>query len=119
MNWVQVACHKEIHGDGAAGDLLLRDARGDFSAWRGSVQCVYLDPPFLTGEQFFLQMRVGEKEWESGRGTLRLPAYSDQFSGKQAYLDLLRAALENARALLNDSGSLFLHLDSRMGALQF
>ncbi len=116
MSWVQVACHKEIHGDGAAGDLLLRDAREDFSAWKGSVQCVYLDPPFLTGDRFFLQMRVGEKEWETGRGSLRLPAYSDQFSGKQAYLDLLRAALENARALLNDSGSLFLHLDSRMGA---
>ena len=116
MSWVQVACHKEIHGDGAAGELLLRDARGDFSAWKGKIQCVYLDPPFLTGDQFFLQMRVGEKEWETGKGSLRLPAYSDQFSGKQAYLDLLRAALENAKDLLNDSGSLFLHLDSRMGA---
>ena len=70
----------------------------------------------MTGDQFFLQMRVGEREWESGRGSLRLPAYSDRFSGRQAYLDLLRAALENAKELLNDSGSLFLHLDSRMGA---
>ncbi len=116
MIWEQVACHKEVHGNGAAGDLLLRDVRGDFSAWKGSVQCVYLDPPFLTGDEFYLQMRVGEKEWEKGRGSLRLPAYSDQFSDRQAYLAMLRAALENARSLLNESGSLFLHLDSRMGA---
>lgn len=116
MDWVQAACHQEIHLDGSAGNALLEDARGDFSAFAGQTQLVYLDPPFMTGEEFFLRMRVGKKGWETGRDPLLLPAYSDRFSGKAEYLALLRGALENARLLLNETGSLFLHLDSRMSA---
>lgn len=116
MSWVQAPCRQEIHTGGTGGDLLLRDARGDFSAWAGKAQCVYLDPPFMTGEDFFLRMRVGEKGWETGKDPLVLPAYRDQFSGREEYLALLRAALENARDLLNETGSFFLHLDSRMAA---
>lgn len=117
MGWVQTACHQEVHGDGGAGNVLLRDARqGDFAPWAGQAQCVYLDPPFMTGEDFFLRMRVGKTGWETGRDALSLPAYSDRFAGKAEYLALLRAALENARLLLGETGSLFLHLDSRMSA---
>ncbi len=116
MSWLQVNCEKEIHGDGTEGDLLLRDSRGDFDAWRGKARCVYLDPPFYTGEAFYLQMRVGEKGWETGRDTIRLPAYSDRFASRQEYLDFLRLTLENAKELLDETGSLFLHLDSRMSA---
>ena len=116
MSWVQIPCEKEIHQTGDAGDVLLRDARGDFSRWAGQAQCVYLDPPFMTGEEFYLRMRVGEKGWETGRDPLLLPAYSDHFSSKGQYLSLLRDTLENAKMLLQDTGSLFLHLDSRMSA---
>lgn len=116
MGWTQVPCHQEIHMGATGGDLMLQDARGDFSPWKGQVQCVYLDPPFMTGEDFFLRMRVGQKGWETGKDALLLPAYSDQFENKGAYLSLLRGALENARSLLADTGSLFLHLDSRMAA---
>ena len=116
MGWVQVPCRQETHIGAAAGDLLLQDARGDFSAWKGQAQCVYLDPPFMTGEEFFLRMRVGEKGCETGKNPLVLPAYSDQFESKDVYLSLLRAALENAKMLLNETGSLFLHLDTRMAA---
>ncbi|MBE5781753.1 MAG: site-specific DNA-methyltransferase [Clostridiales bacterium] len=117
MSWRQAAYHQEVHKDGSAGYVLQTDVRkGDYSHWAGQVQCVYLDPPFMTGEDFFLRMRVGEKGWETGRNALTLPAYSDRFSGKAEYLALLRAALENAKMLLNETGSLFLHLDSRMSA---
>lgn len=116
MPWAQMPCREELHGDGAAGQALLRDARGDYSAFAGQAQCVYLDPPFMTGEDFFLRMRVGERGWATGRDTVTLPAYSDRFAAKEDYLALLRPAVENARMLLNDTGSFFLHLDSRMGA---
>ena len=116
MAWVQVECDREIHLNGSQGDLLLRDARGDFSRWAGQAACVYLDPPFMTGDAFFMQMRVGEKGWATGKNTLTLPAYQDKFSGKSEFLGLLRQALENAKTLLSDTGSLFLHLDSRMAA---
>ena len=114
--WVQAPCRQEIHLGSAAGEVLLQDARGDFSAWKGKAQCVYLDPPFMTGEDFYLRMRVGRKGWETGKDPLLLPAYSDQFDSKGQYLALLRGALENARMMLNETGSLFLHLDSRMAA---
>ncbi len=116
MSWVQAACYCEVHGRGQQGTVMYADARGDFSAYAGQVQLVYLDPPFMTGEDFSMRMRVGEKGWETGRDALVLPAYQDKFSSKGEYLSLLRAALENAKMLLNETGSLFLHLDSRMSA---
>lgn len=116
MRWVQVECRQEVHMDGRGGDLILRDARGDFSSFKGQAACVYLDPPFMTGEDFYLRMRVGEQGWETGRDPLVLLAYSDKFTSKQQYLGFLRQALENAREMLREDGSLFLHLDSRMSA---
>ena len=116
MSWVQAACYCEVHGKGQQGTVMYADARGDFSAYAGQVQLVYLDPPFMTGEDFSMRMRVGEKGWETGRDALVLPAYQDKFSSKGEYLSLLRTALENAKMLLNETGSLFLHLDSRMSA---
>lgn len=117
MHWMQVPFQTEIHGDGNDGVILQADARnGDFSAYHGQAQLVYLDPPFMTGEDFSLHMRVGTEGWKSGKETITLPAYSDKFDNKGAYLAMLRDALENARLLLADSGSLFLHLDCRMSA---
>ena len=103
MRWVQMECRQEVHGDGSGGDLLLRDAREDFSPWAGEAACVYLDPPFMTGEDFSLRMRIGQEGWETGRDALVLPAYSDRFASRQQYLDFLRKALENARALLREA----------------
>lgn len=117
MGWMQTYCHQEIHGDGTGGELLLSDARGgDFAPWAGQAQLVYLDPPFMTGEEFSFRMRVGKKGWETGKDVIVLPTYSDYFASKGEYLSMLRPALENAKMLLNETGSLFLHLDSRMSA---
>ena len=116
MRWVQTVCSREIHGDGQGGEILIRDARGDFSPWHGQAACVYMDPPFMTGEEFFLRMRVGEDGWETGKDTLTLPAYRDRYESREDYLSMLRDAVENARALLREDGSLFLHLDSRAAA---
>ena len=102
MSWVQVECDREIHLNGSQGHLLLRDARGDFSPWAGQATCVYLDPPFMTGDDFFMRMRVGEKGWTTGKNILTLPAYQDKYSGKAEFLGLLREALENAKALLSE-----------------
>ena len=116
MRWVQTVCCREIHGDGKSGEILVRDARGDFSPWHGQAACVYMDPPFMTGEDFYLHMRVGEAGWETGKDALALPAYRDKYESREAYLAMLRDAVENARALLREDGSMFLHLDSRAAA---
>lgn len=116
MRWVQAVCRQERHGEGTDGEILLRDARGDFSAWQGQAACVYMDPPFMTGEDFYMRMRVGKEGWETGKDSLLLPAYRDRYDSREQYLGMLRGALENARALLREDGSLFLHLDSRAAA---
>jgi len=63
----------------------------------GSVDLVYLDPPFFTGRR------------HQGRGT---HAFRDQWRGDlDAYLAWLRVRCEALHALLAPTGSLYLHLD--------
>lgn len=119
MIWQQADCQSEVHvSDRAGGVLMQGDARAvDLSRFAGQAQCVYLDPPFFTGEAFTFRMRVGEKGWTDGSRSLVLPAYSDSKAGGRAqYISLLRDALAVSHALLSDTGALFLHLDSRMNA---
>ena len=119
MIWRQTEIDREvIMGEGPGGVLIRGDLRTvDLSEYRGRVQCVYMDPPFFTGDDFSFRMRVGDKGWADGVPAITLPAYSDRFvNGQAQYLTLLRAALERASELLSPTGALFLHLDSRMNA---
>ena len=82
-------------------------------SYEGKVNLVYLDPPFLTGKTFEARVRVGAKEWKSGRGSLTLSAYHDSLT-REAYLEKMRAVLENARALMASDALIFVHIDWRM-----
>ena len=119
MIWRQIDGERElIVGERAGGTLIQGDARTvDLSAYQGRVQCVYLDPPFFTGDDFSFRMRVGEKGWAEGNQTLVLSAFDDRFpGGRIQYMQMLRGLLERAYELLSESGALFLHLDSRISA---
>lgn len=119
MVWRQIDGDRElIIGDRAGGELFQGDFRtANLDAYRGRVQCIYVDPPFMTGDRFSFRMRIGEKGWAEGNQYLELPAYSDYFpGGREQYLQMLRALLERGRELLADTGALFLHLDSRASA---
>jgi DNA modification methylase len=119
MFWQQAAASRETHGDpGFQNVLMLGDVRtADLSGFAGKVQCVYLDPPFFTGDDFTFRMRIGRDGWENGSASILLPAYSDKKTeGREKYLAFLRSALLQAKTLLKDSGAFFLHLDSRMNA---
>lgn len=119
MEWRQTECAREtLCGEHTGGVLMQQDLRtADLSEFAGKVQCVYLDPPFFTGDEFHFRMRIGEKGWSNGNQSITLSAYSDSRTGGRAqYLLLLREALKVAHTLLSDTGALFLHLDSRMNA---
>lgn len=114
-----VPCAWETHaGTGAGGTLLL----GSFSAnagalrqdYAGQVRCLYMDPPFFTGQRFSLRMRVGETGWRSEGSFLELPAYQDQWPDEAAYLSMMREALTLVHDLLANDGTFFLHIDYRM-----
>ena len=82
-------------------------------SYEGKVNLVYLDPPFLTGKTFEARVRVGAKEWKSGRGSLVLSAYRDSLT-REAYLEKMRAVLVNARALMASDALIYVHIDWRM-----
>ena len=84
-----------------------------------SVQLIYIDPPFNTGRA---QVRTSRSSRVSESGRLgfqgkryeqivdRVLSYDDEFAD---YWGFLEPRLEEAWRLLNDSGTLYLHLDYR------
>lgn len=109
----------EVLNAPAASHLFWGDARLSAQAlapFRGQAQCVYLDPPFLTGAEFKMQMRVGERGMAQGKPRVLLSAYSDRFESTGAYYAQMRELLEAAIDLLSPTGTLFLHVDPRTSA---
>ncbi len=114
--WKQIDCPVEVR-ENALGEIRLADATTDsLTEYIGKAQCVYIDPPFFTGDTFTMRQRIGEDGWRSGTPAVSLKAYSDAYENKEKYLNFLKALIEKAHALLNDTGALFLHLDTRMDA---
>ena len=114
----QVSVNREVFGAGEnrliCGNVMsLPD---EVRAMYGKIQCVYLDPPFMTGERFMRRRPYGEKGWRTGAPAPRYPAYEDRYTGEKEYLRFLRRAIGVAKELLKDTGVFYLHLDWRMAA---
>jgi len=109
---MRIDCTSEIHANGGQGEFLSGRAEEALSSlldtYRGSVQVVYLDPPFGTGDVFHVRVSAQKRQFT-------IPAYSDQL-GEEEYLSWMRVILTGARELLCESGSLYLHIDYRMSA---
>ena len=95
---------------------LPEDGQALLSRFGGEVQTVYLDPPFNTGKRFEMKMRIGERGYKTGSPAMALPAYDDCWESRDAYLAMMRGALETSRALMKKEGTIFLHIDARMHA---
>jgi len=77
----------------------------------GKVQLIYIDPPFATDQVFSIsEDRVSTISRANG-GDL---AYSDKLNG-YAYLEFIRERLILLRELLSDTGSIYLHIDDKIG----
>ncbi len=114
----QIQLDREITG---SGENLLLCADGaaalpELKAYKGRVQCVYLDPPFMTGGKFTRRRRYGAKGWRTGSPAPSYPAYEDKYRSRDAYLTVLRGLVEQAHYLLASTGVLCLHLDWHMSA---
>jgi adenine-specific DNA-methyltransferase len=77
----------------------------------GRVRLVYIDPPFGTGQRFTIN---GEQTATISRPNDGDVAYRDGITG-EAYLRFLRPRLELLRALMADDGSIYLHIDCKIG----
>ncbi len=101
--------HLLIMGDGSRPNQHLAERAG-------LAQAVYLDPPFMTGDNFVRRRRFGERGWRTGSPSPEYPAYADRYASRESYLAMLRGLIENAWLLLAPSGMLCLHLDWRASA---
>ena len=114
----QIAVNRAVYGKGT--DLLVcgsvQRLPKEIRALFGRVQCVYLDPPFMTGGSFKRRRPLGEKGWKKGSPSLSLPSYEDKFPDEKSYLSLLRRMITVSRELLRPEGVFCLHLDWRMSA---
>ncbi len=114
----QIPLTTEIHpfSGGPKGLFCFGDAVSRLKAllpeYEGRIKLVYLDPPFMSGERFFMRVRVGEEEWRRGRGSLALESFVDQ-KDREAFLALMRRVLSLCRRLLGDDGMIFVHIDYR------
>lgn len=105
-----VNCFGETHTTGGPGlfvsGTLEQNAAALAREYGGKVQLIYLDPPFCTGSRFLM-----------GKASRQEPAaaYDDVLS-LDAYLSLMRLALTTCKAMLAPSGSIYVHIDYRMGA---
>ena len=114
MRFIQTDCYQEkLATSGIQGRIILGDGMTPPEEYLGKVQCVYIDPPFNTGEKFEFKMRIGEDGWTEGNRTITLPAFSDHFPSRHEYRALLRGLIKAAHGLLSETGAFFLHLDSR------
>ena len=109
---MRIFCTEELHENGGPGRFVLSRAEGSFesllSAYAGEVQVIYLDPPFGTGDTFHIQLKNGKKR-------ITLPVFSDKMSEPE-YLEWMGSVLRGAHDALNETGSLYLHIDYRMSA---
>lgn len=99
-----------IHGDNLPilAALSAEPLRAEVEA-TGGIQLIYLDPPFATGDQFHMDVLIGEAATK-----LRLPAYRDAWSGGlSGYLSMLMPRLQLLYDLLADDGCLYFHCDVR------
>lgn len=81
------------------------------NGYAGKIDLVYIDPPFATNNVF----TIGEKRVStiSSKKSDNV-AYSDNLTGAD-FIEFIRQRLILLRELLSDSGSIYLHIDYKIG----
>ncbi len=85
----------------------------------GKIDLIYIDPPFATGADFSFTAPVGESGEEvfKEQSVIEEKAYRDTWrGGLETYLAMMASRLAFLRDLLTDSGSLFVHIDTRVNS---
>lgn len=77
----------------------------------GKVRLVYIDPPYGTNQNFTVS---NDRISTISRANYGRLAYSDTLTGDD-YLEFLRERLILIRDLLADNGSIYFHIDNKMG----
>lgn len=79
--------------------------------YKNKIDLVYIDPPFNTANNFYISDTRANSISANKNSVL---AYSDKMT-KEEFLEFLRERLVIIRELLSDKGSLYLHIDYKIG----
>lgn len=104
-----------VCGKGSDNRLIQGDnlpvLRALLDSYRGKVDLIYIDPPFATNGQF----RIGEDRANTvSSSPADALAYSDTLVGAE-YMEFMRERLILLRELLSPQGSIYLHIDYKIG----
>ena len=81
------------------------------SSLTGKIDLIYIDPPFNTNQTFTIE---NERVSTISRGNGALVAYSDRMSTPE-YIEFMRERIIILKELLSDNGSIYIHIDNKMG----
>ena len=82
----------------------------------GTIDLIYIDPPFATGADFSVKMTLGDAEWTKEPSAIEDKVYRDTWGqGLDSYLQMMYDQLIIMRELLSNSGSIYVHLDWHVG----
>ena len=87
--------------------------------FKGKIDLIYIDPPFDAGADFTMNVPIGDGKETLGKdqSALEMVAYRDMWGkGTDSYLQMMYERLVLMRELLNEKGSLFVHVDWRVSA---
>ncbi len=109
------AALKSVSGARAANKLIQGDnlsaLRALLNTHRGKIDLIYIDPPFATNTRF----RIGADRANAiSASRADEVAYSDTLTDAE-FLEFLRARLILLRELLANHGSIYLHIDCKIG----
>jgi adenine-specific DNA-methyltransferase len=97
--------------------LLVMNSLLEREGMRGSVQCIYMDPPYGIKYASNFQPRIDQRDVKDGkdadvtREVMQVQAFRDTWElGVHSYLTYLRDRLLLCRELLKDTGSIFVQI---------
>jgi len=99
--------NKLIWGD----NLLVMSSLLDKFA--GKIDLIYIDPPFATGADFSFTAEIGEsgEELDKEQSIIEEKAYRDTWGrGTESFAQMMYDRLVLLRALLSESGSIYVHI---------
>jgi len=84
----------------------------------GKIDLIYIDPPFATGADFSFTADIGEsgEDVVKEQSAMEEKAYRDTWAaGPSSFLGMLHPRLLLCRELLAPTGSIYVHMDFRLG----
>ncbi|MFW6116232.1 MAG: DNA methyltransferase [bacterium] len=83
----------------------------------GKIDLIYIDPPFATGADFTFEVEIGDAEVTKQASVIEELAYRDTWGkGMGSYLQMIYERLALMKELLEEEGSLFVHVDYRVNS---